>query len=275
MAGHEQLEPQLNFVTDSDSQLHLQLAFRGFSRLDPRIMGLRLLRRILCGGGSSRLHISLRERLGIVYSVDASIAAYEETGAFAIELSTSPENLEKAVQEVLSETLALSFGAIPLEEFERVRKSYFFDLEYSRDSTYEMQVRYGWGELMGMVRSIEDDYAEAAALDVAALQSTEVGGPGRLYRPSTRPYIGLCELEYPLHDRTITVTQCGRICIGRRKINLSQVFAGQNIGIKEIAEKIWLVSFMHYDLGFFDHETGRVKCAPNLFSAKLSTMCPV
>jgi predicted Zn-dependent peptidase len=171
-ACHEQIEPQLKFVTDSDSQLHLQLAFRGFSRLDPRIMNLRLLRRILCGGGSSRLHISLRERLGIVYSVDASIAAYEETGAFAVELSTSPENLEKAVQEVLAETLALAKSAIPKEEFERVRNSYFFDLEFSRDSTYEMQVRYGWGELMGMVRSIEDDYAEAAAIDIGELQST-------------------------------------------------------------------------------------------------------
>jgi putative transposase len=82
----------------------------------------------------------------------------------------------------------------------------------------------------------------------------------------------LGELEYPLHDRTITVTQCGRICIGRRKINLSQVFAGQNVGIKEIAEKIWLVSFMHYDLGFFDYEAGRVECAPNPFGAKLLPM---
>ena len=35
-------------------------------------------------------------------------------------------------------------------------------------------------------------------------------------------------------------------CIGRRKINLSQVFAGQHIGIKEVEEKIWLVTFMHY-----------------------------
>ena len=61
----------------------------------------------------------------------------------------------------------------------------------------------------------------------------------------------------------------GRICIGRRKINLSQVFAGQNVGIKEVAEKIWLVSFMHYDLGFFDHEAGRVECAPNPFGAKV------
>jgi len=85
--------------------------------------------------------------------------------------------------------------------------------------------------------------------------------PSQLYRPSPRPYTGLGELEYPLHDRTITVTQCGRICIGRRKINLSQVFAGQNVGIKEIAEQIWLVSFMHYDLRFFDPETGRVECA--------------
>src|ERR1700675_3543096 len=98
--------------------------------------------------------------------------------------------------------------------------------------------------------------------------------PGQLYRPSARPYTGLGELEYPLHDRTITVSQCGRICIGRRKINLSQVFAGQNVGIKEVAEKIWLVSFMHYDLGFFDHETGRVECAPNPFGARLLPMSP-
>jgi putative transposase len=106
-------------------------------------------------------------------------------------------------------------------------------------------------------------------------QALEGRCPAQLYQPSRRPYTGLKDLEYPFHDRTITVTTCGRICIGRRKINLSQVFAGQNIGIKEVAEKIWLVSFMHYDLGFFDHETGRVECAPNPFGAKLLPMSPV
>lgn len=49
---------------------------------------------------------------------------------------------------------------------------------------------------------------------------------------------------------------CGRICIGRRRINLSHVFAGQRVGVREVSENIWLVSFMHYDLGFFDHESG-------------------
>jgi putative transposase len=51
--------------------------------------------------------------------------------------------------------------------------------------------------------------------------------PTELYQRSPRPYQGLPDLEYPLHDRTITVTCCGRSCIGRRKINLSRVFAGQ------------------------------------------------
>lgn len=33
--------------------------------------------------------------------------------------------------------------------------------------------------------------------------------PAELYRPSPRPYRGLPALEHPLHDQTITVTQCG------------------------------------------------------------------
>jgi putative transposase len=99
--------------------------------------------------------------------------------------------------------------------------------------------------------------------------------PGELYTCSPRPYTGLSDIEYPFHDRTITVTECGRICIGRRKINLSQVFAGQDVGVKEVEEKIWLVTFMHYDLGFFDHQTGRIECAPNPFGAKVLPMSPV
>ena len=89
--------------------------------------------------------------------------------------------------------------------------------------------------------------------------------PGDLYTPSPRPYRPPEPLEYPYHDRTITVTKCGRLCIGSRKINLSTVFAGQKVGIREVADNIWLVSFMDYDLGFFDEEVGRVEPGPNPF----------
>jgi putative transposase len=71
-------------------------------------------------------------------------------------------------------------------------------------------------------------------------QALDMKYPAELYRRSPRPYRGLDELHYPFHDRTITVTACGRICFGSRKINLSTVFAGQNVGVKEVSDKIWL-----------------------------------
>jgi putative transposase len=71
------------------------------------------------------------------------------------------------------------------------------------------------------------------------------------------------------------VTRCGRICFGRLKVNLSTVFAGQLVGIRKVEEQVWLVSFLDYDLGFFDTEKGRVEPAPNPFTpGRLSTMCP-
>ena len=78
----------------------------------------------------------------------------------------------------------------------------------------------------------------------------------------------MSELEYPFHDRTITVTHCGRICMGRRKINLSVALAGQNVGVKQVADRIWLVNFMNYDLGFFDDEACRLEPGSNPFEAK-------
>ena len=106
-------------------------------------------------------------------------------------------------------------------------------------------------------------------------QALNMQYPGELYQPSPRPYNGIGDLEYPFHDRTITVTSCGRLCVGGRKINLSAVFAGQNVGIKEVSEKIWLVTFMQYDLGFFDHQAGRVECADNPFDPRVLPMSPV
>jgi len=45
----------------------------------------------------------------------------------------------------------------------------------------------------------------------------------------------------------------------------SQAFACQLVGIREVADKIWLVGFMDYDLGFFDEDEGRVEPAANPF----------
>ncbi len=78
--------------------------------------------------------------------------------------------------------------------------------------------------------------------------------PAELYTASTRRYDGLPELTYPFHERDILVAACGRLCLHRKKINISTVLAGQKLGIKEVDDGIWLASFMHYDPGYFDLE---------------------
>ena len=96
--------------------------------------------------------------------------------------------------------------------------------------------------------------------------------PGEIYRPSPRPYRGLPEVEYPFHDRDILVTACGRLCLHRKKINISTVMAGQRLGIKEVDEAIWLVTFMHYDLGYIDLEQRTLQTIDNPFGRRLSPM---
>ena len=70
------------------------------------------------------------------------------------------------------------------------------------------------------------------------------------------------------------MTHCGRICFHGRKINLSHVFAGQRVGIKQVEDHVWLVSFMHYDLGYFDDETSRLEPIDNPFGATVLPMRP-
>ena len=96
--------------------------------------------------------------------------------------------------------------------------------------------------------------------------------PAEVYQHSTRAYQGLPDIDYPFHDKIIVVTNCGRICLGHKKINFSTVFAGQAVGIKEVHDDIWLVSFMDYDLGYFDLETRVLEPLENPFGPKLLPM---
>jgi putative transposase len=105
-------------------------------------------------------------------------------------------------------------------------------------------------------------------------QALAMATPASRYEASSRLYQGLEELEYPAHDWTAVVTRCGRVCYQGRKINVSQVFAGQKVGVKQTDDHIWLVTFMDYDLGYFDDETCRLEPIDNPFGSKLLPMSP-
>jgi hypothetical protein len=100
-------------------------------------------------------------------------------------------------------------------------------------------------------------------------EALEMKYPAEIYKPSTRPYRGIAELSYPFHDRTALVTCCGRICIYKKKINLSTSLAGQAVGIKAVDDGIWLVSFMDYDLGYIDLEERTLQPLNNPFGPKV------
>lgn len=103
-------------------------------------------------------------------------------------------------------------------------------------------------------------------------EALDMKRPADIYAPSTRPYGGLPEVAYPFHDRDILVTACGRICMHRKKINISTVLAGQRLGIKEVDYGIWLVSFMTYDLGYIDLEQKTLQPIDNPFGPRLLPM---
>ena len=58
----------------------------------------------------------------------------------------------------------------------------------------------------------------------------------------------------------------------RKRVNISTVLAGQRLGIKEVDDGIWIVSFMRTDLGFIDLEQTTLQPLDNPFGPRLSPM---
>jgi transposase InsO family protein len=100
-------------------------------------------------------------------------------------------------------------------------------------------------------------------------EALEMKYPAEVYAPSPRTYQGIPDPYYPFHDRTVLVTNCGRLCLYRKKINLTMSLAGQYVGIKEVDDGIWLISFMQYDLGYVDLEEKSLQPLENPFGLKV------
>jgi len=88
--------------------------------------------------------------------------------------------------------------------------------------------------------------------------------------PASSLLLRFPDTDYPLPGKTIVVTRCGRICLDKKTINFSQVFARGAVGIKEVHDDIWLVSFTDYDLGYFDLETPVLEPLENPIGRKVT-----
>ena len=60
----------------------------------------------------------------------------------------------------------------------------------------------------------------------------------------------------------------------RQPVELGQPRHGADVGVRQVSDRIWLVSFMDYDLGYFDDDTCRLEPIENRFAAKVLPMSP-
>jgi transposase InsO family protein len=83
--------------------------------------------------------------------------------------------------------------------------------------------------------------------------------PASQYLPSSRTFDGNTPLpEYPLHDRTLTVWKGAIVKIDRlRRFALTAALVGERIGVRELEDGRWLVTFVHRDLGHYDDRERR------------------
>lgn len=92
--------------------------------------------------------------------------------------------------------------------------------------------------------------------------------PADFYVSSSRRFPDvLPEPEYPLDDISVTIGRCGHVYIpgtGRKTghMFISSALAGERVGLRELDDRLWLVSFLHLSLGVVDLATGRFSARP-------------
>lgn len=96
--------PERLVVPKDTHQAHVMIGSRGYNAYDDKRTALYLLNNILGGPGmNSRLNVSLRERRGLVYSVESNLTSYTDTGAFCIYFGTDPDDVETCLRLIYKE----------------------------------------------------------------------------------------------------------------------------------------------------------------------------
>ncbi len=86
-------------LTSSHHQAHVMLGCRTFSFDDPRRMPLYLLNNILGGPGmNAKLNLSLREKYGLVYTVESSMACYSDTGIWCVYFGCDHHDVKRCIR---------------------------------------------------------------------------------------------------------------------------------------------------------------------------------
>ena len=138
-------------------QNHLCLAFPACAFADPNRYAVQLLNNLFGGGMSSRLFQSLREKLGLCYSVYSFTSAHCDTGILGLGTALGEETEEEAITAMIDEIKKLLDGGVTADEVRRAREQVKSGVLMSLESTSARMNRLARGELfLGEIVSAEE-----------------------------------------------------------------------------------------------------------------------
>ena len=168
----ETAEPSQQQFYKPITQSHCMIGSRAYPLLHPNRLGFFLLNNLLGGPAlNSRLNLSLREKHGLVYSIETSYSPYLDTGAFSIYFGTEPKNLEKAEALVMKELHKLKNETLSSVQLHNAKEQLKGQLAMAEESNMSLMLMLGKSILdMGKVESIASIFNEIDALTMAHLR---------------------------------------------------------------------------------------------------------
>ncbi len=116
-------------------QAHVMIGRRGYDAHDEKRTALYLLNNILGGPGmNSRLNVSLRERSGLVYNVEANLTSYTDTGVFCIYFGTEHNQVERCIRLVKKELKRLREKPLSGMQLNAAKKQIIGQIGVARDN---------------------------------------------------------------------------------------------------------------------------------------------
>lgn len=162
-------------------QAHLVLGSPGLARDDERRFALTVVDHILGGGMSSRLFHEIRETRGLAYAVHSFRLPFQETGATAVYVGTTPSQTGEVLKIVRDQLEALMGRGLTEEELERAKGHVKGSLALSSEDSNSRMHRLGRDELTGVEHLSVDEIVarvEAVSLEEATAVAREAyGGP--------------------------------------------------------------------------------------------------
>ena len=133
-----------NLYKEKDiEQVHIAIAYPSLKRYEPLCDATQIMNAVLGGSMSSRLFQTVREELGLAYTVYSYVSPYEKSGALTVYAGVNADNYMQSVDAVYNCIADLKKLTLTEDEFKRGKEQLLSSLIYAQESTSSQMLLYG------------------------------------------------------------------------------------------------------------------------------------